>query len=198
MKYSALLVMGLLLIFTAGAVQAGGSGRIEKDIRYAEDYDARILRGPADISLSGYFYKGIQLEAWDNDYRDEEIYPLAGAVYYFYIPRETEHISVTVEYRNRSLASDHNGYAGALWMKSSNADDRVLTDSYWDYEYGNEDMIFYGNTYLLKVDRNRETFEVSADAVAANGQLELHVMAGSGQSLDLRKITVESFRYAPR
>lgn len=198
MRKSAVLIIGLILIFTFGSVQAGGSGRIEKDVRYAEDYDARILRGPADISLSGYYYKGIHLEAWDNDYRDENIYPLASAVYYFYIPRDTEHISVTVEYRNQSLASDHNGYAGAIWMRSSYTDDSVLTDSYWDYEYGNEDMIFYGNTYLLESDRSRETFEVSADAVAADGQLELHVMAGSGQSLDLRKITVESYRYAPR
>lgn len=165
----------------------GSYYREASEYRNAADADDLIERGRASVEESPEFRNGIRLAALATE-EEEGFEPgVASSVYCFDVPRWTEYLKITVEYRDVSMDDD---VAGRLWIKTSDG----------EKVGGNEfepEAPFCGDTFVLRSNRTSETIYVPADRHVVDGILEIHLVASGRDSIDVGCIRTEYLKRRP-
>jgi hypothetical protein len=176
------MMLGLLLcVQSAVGAQydyelAYGSSYRDSSFRQAVEMDDWLERGRAAVSESPVFPDGVRLTAWGGEDGYEP--GLASAIYYFKVPRWAQYLKITIQYRD---ASRDDAIAGRLWIKSA---DR---DQYEALGVG-EEAPLYGDTFVLRSERNSETIIVPRSRHVEYDTVEMHIVAGGQDCLDIRDV----------
>ena len=172
------------------------SDRLSREHREGSDVDEWLERGNASITASPRFEEGVRLTAWASEYDqgngDEDYeFGIASAIYFFEIPRQAQHIEISVRYRGEAYESnleDYGPIAGRVWIRNIN---RELTHRYDDKH---ADETRYGDTFVLRAKRRSETIKIAPSGHVDNGLLELHIVVEDGQQIDVKSIDVSTYR----
>lgn len=164
------------------------TNRMSREHRLAGDVDDWIERGDSTVTASSVFDDGIRLAAWANEFEAGETFEfgIASAIYFFEIPSGTRYIEIKVRYKGEA----HEGYleeygklAGRIWIRN--------TDKEREYRDDDENTdTLYGDTFVLRANRRSETIKIAAANHVDDGLLELHVVAQSGELIDINYIDV--------
>lgn len=172
-----------LLVFAQSAVGApydyelayGYSGQDTWD-RDAVEMDDWLERGRAAVTESPVFADGIRLTAWGGG---ESYEPgLASAIYYFEVPRWAQYMKITIHYRD---AAQDDTKAGRLWIKSTDRDQYEALGL-------DEEAPLYGDTFVLRSERNSETIIVPCSRHVEDDTVEMHIVAEGQDCLDVRNV----------
>ena len=164
---------------------AYGSSDRDAGFREAVEMDDWLERGRAAVTESPVFLDGIRLTAWGGENAYEP--GLASAIYYFKVPRWARYLKITIQYRD---AVRDDTIAGRLWIKSA---DR---DQYESLGAG-EEAPLYGDTFVLRSERMSETIIVPRSRHIENDMVEMHIVAGGQDSLDIRDVRLVFLKTRP-
>jgi hypothetical protein len=155
---------------------AYGSSYRDSGFREAVEMDDWLERGRAAVSESPVFPDGVRLTAWGG----EDAYEpgLASAIYYFNVPRWAQYLKITIQYRD--TARD-DAIAGRLWIKSADRDQYEALGA-------GEEAPLYGDTFVLRSDRTSETIIVPRSRHVEDNTVEMHIVAGGQDCLDIRDV----------
>lgn len=173
------------------------SDRLSREYRDAEDLEDWIERGNSTVTASPQFPNGVRLSAWESEYKDDESYEFAivSALYLFSIPKQAQHIEITIRYRGepgKSHLEDYEEVAGRVWIRNTK---REMIERNYDDEHVNETL--YGDTFVLRAKRRAETIKIAAVGHVDGDEMELHVVVDGGGQLDVESISVSTYRHRP-
>lgn len=157
------------------------------EYRNAADADDLIERGRASVAESPEFRNGIRLAALATEEQEGFEPGVASSIYYFDVPRWTEYLKITVEYRDVSMDDD---VAGRLWIKTSDG------EKIGGNEYAPAAPVC-GDTFVLRTNRTSETIYVPADRHVVEGTIEIHLVASGRDSFDVGCIRAEYLKRKP-
>jgi hypothetical protein len=148
----------------------------DSGFREAVAMDDWLERGRAAVSESPVFPDGVRLTAWGG----EDAYEpgLASAIYYFKVPRWAQYLKITIQYRD---ASRDDAIAGRLWIKSADRDTYEILGA-------GEEAPLYGDTFVLRSERNSETIIVPRSRHVEDDTVEMHIVAEGQDCLDVRDV----------
>lgn len=155
--------------------------------RDGADADDWIERGRASVTDSPVYSEGIRLTALAVEEGEEFEPGLASAIYRFSVPRWTNYVKIRVRYKD---VSRDDKVAGRLWVKTTDKDVKRELNS-------EEEVPFYGDTFVLRSDRTSETIYVPCARHVENGELEMHIVAEGRDCLDIKYIGVEYLQRKP-
>ena len=174
-------------IQASDAYEAASYSHGASEHRNARDAAELIERGRALVTDSPQFREGIRLTAWATE-EDREFEPgLASAVYYFGVPSRTRDLKITIGYADVSKDDDT---AGRLWIKTVDGDQGKAVEP-------EDDIVLYGDTFILRSDRVSEIIYVPSDRYVEDGTIEMHIVASGRDSLDVEYIRVEYLEKKP-
>jgi hypothetical protein len=179
-----------VLIFAQSAIGAQydyeiASSYPDSGFREAVEMDDWLERGRAAVTESPVFPDGIRLTAWGGENAYEP--GLASAVYYFKVPRWAQYLKITIQYRDTAW---DDAIAGRLWIKS------VDRDQYEALGAGEEPPL-YGDTFVLRSDRTSETIIVPRSRHVEDDTVEMHIVAGGQDCLDIRDVRLVFLEKSP-
>jgi hypothetical protein len=148
----------------------------DSGFREAVAMDDWLERGRAGVSESPVFPDGVRLTAWGG----EDAYEpgLASAIYYFKVPRWAQYLKITIQYHD---ASQDDTIAGRLWIKSADRDQYETLGA-------GEEAPLYGDTFVLRSERNSETIIVPRSRHVEDDTVEMHIVAEGQDCLDVRDV----------
>jgi hypothetical protein len=155
---------------------AYGSSSRDSGFREAVEMDDWLERGRAAVTESPVFPDGVRLTAWGG--KDAYEPGLASAIYYFKVPRWAQYLKVTIQYRD--TARD-DAIAGRLWIKSADRDQYEALGA-------GEETPLYGDTFVLRSDQTSETLIVPRSRHVEDDMVEMHIVAGGQDCLDIRDV----------
>jgi hypothetical protein len=180
-----------ILVFAQSAIGAQydyeiASSYRDSGFREAVEMDDWLERGRAAVTESPVFPDGIRLTAWGGANAYEP--GLASAIYYFKVPRWAQYLKITIQYRD---ATRDDAIAGRLWIKSTDRDQYEALGA-------GEESPLYGDTFVLRSDRTSETIIVARNRHVEDDMVEMHVVAGGQDCLDIRDVRLISLETRPR
>lgn len=185
------VILGLLLI--TQSVEARDDYQFgyyrSQDAKYRDAADAEdwIEQGRALVTDSPVFRDGIRLTAWAVEEGEEFEPGLASAVYQFTVPGWVQYLKISVSYKDVSKDDE---VAGRLWIKTMDNEAKREIDP-------REEAPFYGDTFILRPDRNSETIYIPYRRHVEDGKLEIHIVAEGKDCLDVKFIQVEYLEEKP-
>jgi len=185
------VILGLLLL--TQSVEARDdyelSSSWSQDAKYRDAADAEdwIEQGRALVTDSPVFRDGIRLTAWAVEEGEEFEPGLASSVYRFTVPDWIHYLKISVSYKD---ASKDDEVAGRLWIKTVDNEAKREIDP-------REEAPFYGDTFVLRSDRNSETIYIPYRRHVEDSRLEIHIVAEGKDCLDVKFIRVEYLEEKP-
>jgi hypothetical protein len=148
----------------------------DSGLREALSMDDWLERGRAAVTESPVFPDGVRLTAWGGE--DEYEPGLASAIYYFKVPRWAQYLKITIQYHD---ASRDDTIAGRLWIKSADRDQYETLGA-------GEEAPLYGDSFVLRSERNSETIIVPRGRHVEDDTVEMHIVAEGQDCLDVRDV----------
>lgn len=149
------------------------------DYRNGADADDWIEMGSGLVSESPDNEKTIQLTGGGQD----SIPGMAASVYCFEPPAWVRAFRIKIWYRDESGDDE---IAGRVFIKTKDKDSRQTSDE-----------LFYGDTFILRANKNSEIIRVSAERYIENETIEIHVVASGQDQLTVESIEIEYLRETP-
>jgi hypothetical protein len=165
-----------------------GYGIRDSGYRSAVDMDDWLERGRASVTESPLFSEGVRLTAWAGEGGGTYEPGLASAIYYVTVPRWAHYLRISIRYKD---AARDDTIAGRLWIKSTEEGIRG------QIEPGAE-APFYGDTFILRSERESETITLPANRHVENATLEMHIVADGTDCIDVRDMRVEYLAATPQ
>jgi len=193
-----LLASALCLASGLASSFAAAAPALSAENRYGANFNEWFVRGDAVVSASTVFSQGVRLAAWDGqNENDLSRVAVATAVYFFQIPPEAVSARIDVGYRADPpplFANSANSpqAAGFLFVRNQSVERRVAPQGDAAAAPADEPG-FAGDSYLLPANQAQQAVDIPVADRVANGVLELHLVAGAGQVLDVQYIQVSSF-----
>jgi len=174
----ALLLPVLFAVDFDEAYGWSGTGKLSWERRYGSEVDDWQVEGPAVVTSSPVFDRGLRIAAMGLETETRRVFALASAIFYFEVPEGARELKVKVRYEGEG--SD--GSAGYLWVRDAR------------YEV-KEDGPLYGVTLALRADRSSEVLYLADPGryINPDGVVEIHLVAEGDQQIDVNYIEVESY-----
>ena len=173
---------------------AAAAPGLSAESRYGASFNEWFVRGDAVVSASTVFNQGVRLAAWDGqNENDLSRMAVASAVYFLQVPSEAVSVRITVGYRTDPAAQNAQ-VAGFLFVRNQSVEPQTAPQGEpAPAAAADDNPAFAGDSYLLPANQTRQTFDLPLAGRATNGVLEVHLVAGAGQVLDVQCIQLSSF-----
>jgi hypothetical protein len=189
------MILGLFVSAHTVTAQTGyryeltdGYSTRDTGYRCAVDMDDWLERGRASVTESPLFSEGVRLTAWAGERGGTYEPGLASAIYYVTVPRWAQYLRISIRYKD---AARDDTIAGRLWIKGTEDGIRGKTEP-------GEEVPFYGDTFILRSERESETITLPANRHVENTVLEMHIVADGTDCIDVRDMRVEFLDATPQ